>query len=74
MKQTHWQLLFDIARVAVIHHPVNSSAFRCDALDSRVHWCIPQFALFADRIAGKFPEILMMPKHPEFAGCIEKYS
>ena len=41
MKQTHWQLLFDIARVALIHHPVNSSAFRCDALDSRVHWCIP---------------------------------
>lgn len=34
----------------------------------------PQFVLFADRIAGKFPEILMMPKHPEFAGCMSSHT
>ena len=35
-KQTHGQLLFDTAPVAVIHQiPVNSPAFLCDALDSR---------------------------------------
>ena len=34
-KQTQWQLLFDLARVAVIHQfPVNSSAFLFNALNS----------------------------------------